>query len=101
MLPQTGPPVSRRIFGGVDRLRDVARGFAAFPLVRIQNAADSQQHSRVGFFQLGPGLRDAIDLRQNFRFIRLIRGRQGSNLLRRCWRLPRRGNDNGKEQGRR
>jgi hypothetical protein len=42
------------------------------PLIQRQHAPESQQHARVGLFQLGARLRDAIDLRQHLRFVRPV-----------------------------
>lgn len=42
------------------------------PLVGGQLAANRQQKTGIRFFQLGPGLSDLVDRRQNGRFVRLI-----------------------------
>ncbi len=46
------------------------------PLVLFQHATHPEQHTGIELFQLSPGLRDAIDLGKNFRFIRLVDRKQ-------------------------
>lgn len=43
-------------------------------MIRVQNAPNPEQHSRVSLFQFSPSLSNAINLRQNFPLIRLIGG---------------------------
>ena len=47
-----------------------------FPLVSGEQATQAQQHAAIGFFQFRSCLGHAIDLRQNFTLVRLIRCQQ-------------------------
>src|ERR1039457_5813530 len=44
-------------------------GLQLLPLVLRENAADAQQETGIGLFEFGAGLRDLVDLSQDFGFV--------------------------------
>ncbi len=49
------------------------------PLILTQHASKAEQHARIGLLQFGASLRNAIDLRHDFRFIRMLSFKQRLN----------------------
>jgi hypothetical protein len=46
-------------------------GLERLPLLRRQHVAERQLQARVGFLKFGARLRDAVDLREDFRIVQL------------------------------
>src|ERR1039457_1917046 len=51
-------------------------GAQLLPLLLREDAADAQQETGIGFFELGAGLRDLVDLSQDFGLVGRVGGHQ-------------------------
>src|ERR1039458_6550146 len=51
-------------------------GLQLLPLILRENAADAQQQTGIGLFEFGAGLRDLVDLSQDFGLVGRVGGHQ-------------------------
>src|ERR1035441_5714295 len=61
-----GWPPRAALAGTTAAFRAWPFGLQLLPLVLCENAADAQQETGIGLFQFGAGLRDLVDLSQDF-----------------------------------
>src|ERR1035441_7332089 len=64
-----GWPPRAALAGTTAAFRAWPFGLQLLPLVLRENAADAQQETGIGLFEFGAGLRDLVDLSQDFGFV--------------------------------